>query len=129
MPSFLRFHRNLCVLPQQCGDTVFNHLFVWMSIHGEMTETLPFPFFLLPLLSFPSSLLPSVVLGQKVCSGFSVRTLWKNPKEPFVRAQLLSRVQPFCDPVDCSPPGSSVPATFQARILEQVAIFYSRGSS
>ena len=94
-----------------------------------MTETLPFPFFLLSLLSFPSSLLPSVVLGQNVCSGFSVRSLWKNLKEPFVCAQLLSCVQPFCDPMDCSPPGSSVHGTFQARILEQVAIFYSRGSS
>ena len=30
---------------------------------------------------------------------------------------------------DCSPPGSSVHGIFQARILEQVAISYSRGSS
>ena len=34
-----------------------------------------------------------------------------------------------CDPIDCSPPGSSVYGIFQARILEQVAISYSRGSS
>ena len=31
--------------------------------------------------------------------------------------------------MDCSPPGSSVLGIFQARILEQVAIFSSRGSS
>ena len=31
--------------------------------------------------------------------------------------------------MDCSPSGSSVPGILQARILEQCAIFYSRGSS
>ena len=36
---------------------------------------------------------------------------------------------PTLDPMDCSPSGSSVHGLFQARILEQVAIFYSRGSS
>ena len=35
----------------------------------------------------------------------------------------------LCDPVDCSPPGSSVPGILQARILEWVAIPFSRGSS
>ena len=34
-----------------------------------------------------------------------------------------------CDSMDCSPPGSSVHGIFQARILEKVAISYSRGSS
>ena len=35
----------------------------------------------------------------------------------------------LCDPVDHSPPGSSVHVIIQARILEWVAISYSRGSS
>ena len=34
-----------------------------------------------------------------------------------------------CDPIDCSPPGSSVHGIVQARILEWVAISSSRGSS
>ena len=34
-----------------------------------------------------------------------------------------------CDPMDCSPPGSSVHEIFQARILESVAIPFSRESS
>ena len=38
-------------------------------------------------------------------------------------------VVPDCDPMDCSPPGSSVLEIFQARILEWVAISFSRGSS
>ena len=33
------------------------------------------------------------------------------------------------DPMDCSPPGSSVHGILQARILEWVAISISRGSS
>ena len=35
----------------------------------------------------------------------------------------------FCDSMDCSPPVSSVHGIFQARILEWVAISYSKGSS
>ena len=35
----------------------------------------------------------------------------------------------FCDPMDSSPPGSSVHGILQARILEWVAIPFSRGSS
>ena len=35
----------------------------------------------------------------------------------------------FCDPMHCSPPGSSVHGISQATILEWVAIFFSRGSS
>ena len=35
----------------------------------------------------------------------------------------------LCDPMDCSPPGSSVHGIFQARVLEWVAIPFSRGSS
>ena len=35
----------------------------------------------------------------------------------------------LCDPVDCSPPGFSVHRILQARILEWVAILFSRGSS
>ena len=35
----------------------------------------------------------------------------------------------LCDPMDCSPPGSSVHGILQARILEWVAIPFSRASS
>ena len=35
----------------------------------------------------------------------------------------------LCNPMDCGPPGSSVHGTLQARILEWVAIPFSRGSS
>ena len=35
----------------------------------------------------------------------------------------------LCNPMDCRPPGSSVHGISQARILERVAISFSRGSS
>ena len=40
-----------------------------------------------------------------------------------------SVVSDSLQPVDCSPPSSSVPGIFQARILEWIAISFSRGSS
>ena len=39
----------------------------------------------------------------------------------------FSRVR-LCDPMECSPPGSSVHGILQARILEWVAISFSRGA-
>ena len=35
----------------------------------------------------------------------------------------------LCDPMDCRLPGSSIHGIFQARVLEWVAISFSRGSS
>ena len=46
-----------------------------------------------------------------------------------VHVQLLQSCSTFCDPMDCSPPGSSVHGILQARILELVAMSSSRGSS
>ena len=40
-----------------------------------------------------------------------------------------SVVSDSCDPVDRSPPGPSVHGVLQARMLEWVAISFSRGSS
>ena len=42
---------------------------------------------------------------------------------------LIAQLCPtLCDPMDCSPPGSSVHGILQARTLEWVAIYFSRGS-
>ena len=42
---------------------------------------------------------------------------------------LVAQSCPLCDPVDCSPPGSSVHGILQARTLEWVAMPSYRGSS
>ena len=56
------------------------------------------------------------------------------PAEPQTSHKLLCCeshwvVSTLCDPMDYSPPGSSVHGILQARILEWVAIPFSRGSS
>ena len=51
--------------------------------------------------------------------------LWKSK----VKMLVAQSCPTPCDPVDCSPPGSSVHGILWARILEWVAILFSRGSS
>ena len=46
-----------------------------------------------------------------------------------LHAKSLQSCHTLCDPMDCSPPGSSVHGILQARILEWVAISFSRRSS
>ena len=41
-------------------------------------------------------------------------------------AKSLQSCQTLCDPIDGSPPGSSVPGILQARTLEWAAISFSR---
>ena len=45
-----------------------------------------------------------------------------------VHAQSLELCLTLCNPMDCSSPGSSAHGIFQASILEQIAIPFSRGS-
>ena len=46
------------------------------------------------------------------------------------KAEMSLQLCPvICNPMDCSPPGSSVHGILQARILEWVAISFSKGSS
>ena len=47
----------------------------------------------------------------------------------YARAKLLQLCPSLCNSMDCSPPGSSVRAILQARILEWVALPSSKGSS
>ena len=49
------------------------------------------------------------------------------PKRACTHAKSLQSCSTLCDPMDCSPPGSSVHAVLQARILEWVAMASSRG--
>ena len=47
----------------------------------------------------------------------------------YVCAKLFQSCLTLSDPIVCSPLGSSVHGILQARILEWVAILFSRGSS
>jgi len=50
-------------------------------------------------------------------------------EDEMVCAKWLQSCVTLCNPIDCSPLGSSVHGIFQERILEWVAISFSRGSS
>ena len=47
----------------------------------------------------------------------------------FLYAKSLQSCPTLCNPVNCSPPGSSVHGIFQPRMLEWVAMPFSTGSS
>ena len=51
------------------------------------------------------------------------------PNKMKVKVKVTQSRLTLCNPMDCSPQGSSVPGILQARILEWVAISSFRGSS
>ena len=53
------------------------------------------------------------------------KVLWLISNETAAAAKLHQLCLTLCDPIDGSPPGSSVPGILQARVLEWVAIFFS----
>ena len=54
--------------------------------------------------------------------------MWLTGRLNPVRMKVAQSCPTPCDPMDCSPPGSSVHGILQARILEWVAIPFSSGS-
>ena len=57
-----------------------------------------------------------------------IRSNFSKKKKERKKENLLSCLT-LCDSMDCSLPGSSVHGIFQAKILEWIAISFSRGSS
>ena len=57
-----------------------------------------------------------------------IKTFFSLELEPPLKVKVLvaQSCLILCDPMDCSPPGSSVHGILQARILKWVAIFFSR---
>ena len=51
-----------------------------------------------------------------------------SPYTERVNVSVVQSCPTLCDPMDYSPPGSSIHGIFQARILEWVAIPFSKGS-
>ena len=51
------------------------------------------------------------------------------PLYSYLKSEVTQSCLILCNPMDCSLPGSSIHGIFQARILEWVAISFSRGSS
>ena len=93
-------------------------------MHCYQLQSPCFPLFAQNLLTFQ----------HQVCTLWTISPHFPHPTGPgnhFSTLFPFSRqvVSESCDPVDCSPPGSSVHGILQARILEWVAISFSRRSS
>ena len=56
---------------------------------------------------------------------FTTSATWEAPLSHAATAKSLQSCLTLYDPIDGSPPGSSVPGILQARILEWVAISFS----
>ena len=67
----------------------------------------------------------------KKCSAYSRFSIafWTGQREIVKWSEVAQSCPTLCDSVDYSSPGSSVHGILQARILEWVAISFSRGSS
>ena len=74
---------------------------------------------------FPSLLVSFLSPSRHFLNIFQVHTHTHTHTHTEVSQSRLT----LCNPVDCSPPGSSVHGIFQAWIVEWVAVSFSRGSS
>ena len=59
---------------------------------------------------------------------FTISATWEVPLNE-CEVKVTKSCPTLCDPMDCSLPGSSIHGIFQARILEWIAVYSSRGSS
>ena len=72
---------------------------------------------------------PTSLTSPALAGGFFTTSApWESHNDP-VLSLVTQSCLPLCDPMDCSSPGSSAHGILQARILEWVAIPFSRGSS
>ena len=60
---------------------------------------------------------------------FQAGSLPSEPPEKFKKVKVAQLCPTLCNPMDCSPPGSTVHGILQPRILEWIAILFSRRSS
>ena len=75
-------------------------------------------------------MLQTLVLETPVFPRLGISTLVKPTKiDSESESEVAQSCPALCDPMDCSPSGSSVHGILQARILEWVAISFSRGIS
>ena len=103
-----------------------------------MSGNLPETLLIVKLLLFPPGTLYSAQqlrplwgqISEGICYVHFTRFmiyLLLHPTETFMCVLVTQSCPTLCDPLGCSPPGSSVYGILQARIL--VAISFSRGSS
>ena len=75
-----------------------------------------------------STLLNRTLISNVYITTFLKKIFASSPRTS-LGSGLVAESCPTCDHMDCSPPGFSVHRILQARILECVAIPFSRGST
>ena len=78
--------------------------------------------------SYQVSLIPSSITSSHRSKQFKRQVISQNCSN--IRCVCVLVIQScltLCDPIDCNPPGSPVHGILQARILEWVAISFSKG--
>ena len=103
---------------------------IWRAMSwNHVSGTVP-PFLvvtdIIQLSSFSPHNVKKKVISLKNCPCLFHHHFSSSPSLSCMRAQLCPTL---CDPMDCSPSGSSVHGIFQARILHWLAISFSRGFS
>ena len=73
--------------------------------------------------------IPVTPADTEVVSLSSLSLFWPCIYWKWKESEVAQSCPTLCDPMDCSLPGSSVHGIFQARVLEWIAISFSRGSS
>ena len=99
----------------------------------EFYVTLMSPFFF-SFMSFINEFESRIILGCRYILIFNkvlLHSFKKNiiQKENEKKVLVAQSCPTLCDPMDCSPPGSSVHGILQERVLEWVAMSFSRGPS
>ena len=73
---------------------------------------------------------PKSLMSPPLAGGFlTTSATWEAQRENKVKVLVVQLCPTLWDPMDCSPPGSSVHGLLQARTLEWFAMPSSRGSS
>ena len=87
------------------------------------------PVSLAPVKFFLHSEAIDIILKLKFLTLYLTTTSYKSKSHSSTPREVVQSCPTLCNPMDCSLSGSSVHGIFKARVLEWVAISYSRGSS
>ena len=132
---------SLCIIPFLIKYSCFSlythtHTHTHTHIHRHTHTEFHFSFAVLRKLNNVYSVLTMARLGHSSCRYLALGATVKRESgktqhavDGFPMCSVTQSCPTLCNPVDCSLPGFSAHRTFQARILEWVAISLSRVSS
>ena len=112
MENFIRSQSSVKTKDGYYQDTVLHVSLFWMHFANQSLTVLCSGYFF-----------------NNVCKGNSLETLCFTLEQKEGLTEVAQLQLTLCNPIDCSGPGSSIHGILQARILEWVAISFSRRTS